>query len=497
MEVKLIGAIDYKKLEEELIKRKADLDIIDIVKGLEVGRRSEIVASAGRLSRFMGNVFEILQVSENKTLEENCKFINNVISMGHDSITDHDYFVFAIKDVSIMLEQEIIKERFAGFTIKSRREVDFSSAGIYVPDFHDKSDNILNNNFVIKREYNNHMNMIFDFYKYLMENGISNEDARFVMPYCTNSNIFMTIDAHTLKDMIIKFTKRKYSKISELREFGEKLREISLVDAPYLKNVIDKENVLLEDKVDSYLSSKISDDNQNYQVIKKACLLNRTANLDDTILIASIMRRFQLDRLSATRVYNELSSEDKNFKRDLMRHIAYDSDGLELTQVNFDFQIPCSLAVLTHLTRHRTHHIMLPDLKNVDLRQYKTPPKINGKLKVDYDNLHKLNYEMYRHVKDDYGVREEDLLYFLLCGNMVNVMTNIDGFTLKHILELRKCNKSQWETRGMAYGMHDEIKKLEDAKLFSSILGPTCETQNICREKRECCGKILKLRSQK
>jgi hypothetical protein len=27
----------------------------------------------------------------------------------------------------------------------------------------------------------------------------------------------------------------------------------------------------------------------------------------------------------------------------------------ELSQVNFDFQIPVSFAILTHLTRHRTH----------------------------------------------------------------------------------------------------------------------------------------------
>lgn len=55
------------------------------------------------------------------------------------------------------------------------------------------------------------------------------EDARFILPYCYYSNIMMGIDAHTLKDMIIKFTKTKYAKIEELRLFGERLKEIARI----------------------------------------------------------------------------------------------------------------------------------------------------------------------------------------------------------------------------------------------------------------------------
>ena len=72
--------------------------------------------------------------------------------MGHDSISDHDYCVFAIKDVSPIVEQTIIEERFASFTIKSRREADFSQVGFYVPDFHDENGNILPNNEKLKEE---------------------------------------------------------------------------------------------------------------------------------------------------------------------------------------------------------------------------------------------------------------------------------------------------------------------------------------------------------
>ena len=38
--------------------------------------------------------------------------------------------------------------------------------------------------------------------------------------------------------------------------------------------------------------------------------------------------------------------------------------------------------------------------------------------------------------------------------------------------------------------MHEEIKKLDDAKLFETLLGPSCETELVCREGKESCGKI-------
>ena len=62
----------------------------------EVERRLEIVSTAGRLSRNKGNVFDALGISENNSFDKNLSFIKRVVKMGHDSITDHDYLVFAL-----------------------------------------------------------------------------------------------------------------------------------------------------------------------------------------------------------------------------------------------------------------------------------------------------------------------------------------------------------------------------------------------------------------
>jgi thymidylate synthase (FAD) len=496
MKVELIGPIDYKKLEYYLKEKGKNNDEIDelisYIKDLTKERKAEIVSSAGRLSRFEGTVSEILELSESKPFETNIRFIERVCKMGHNSITDHDYCVFKLENVSPVIEQIIIEERFSSFTIKSRREVNFSRAGFYTPDFRDKNYQTLKNNYKLQAYYNTYTSSLFEEYEKLLNFGCTKEDARFILPYSYHSNIIMGVDVHTLKDMIIKFTKTKYSKISEVKELGMHLYQIAKINMPYIISEIDSTEVNLEEEVDSYLGKIITP--QKHKIIDAPTLINHSKNVDDIILISAIMRRYQYDFEHAKKVYVEACKENSNFKQELMRKIAFEGDRNELAQVNFEFQIPSSYAVLTHLTRHRTHPIMVPDFTTADLTQYKIPPKIEedeNRLKA-FKEIFKDNVEMYNFFKA-LGVCEEDLIYFVLSGNMINVVTNLDGKTMEHILRLRECTKAQWETRDMAIGIHNEVRKLEDAKHFSSILGPTCVTQNFCKEGKESCGRILTL----
>ncbi len=499
MEISLIKAFDYNKIDkilQEYIEDDNEREkLIISLQNIETRRRAEIVSSAGRLSRFPGDVLEVLNLSEGKTLEQNTNYASRVIGMVHESISDHDYCVFAMKDVSPLVEQTIIAERFSSFTIKSRREVDFSNVGFYIPNFHNKEGEIHPDNKSIQQEYKKYMQSLFDSYEKLVNQGIPVEDARFVLPYCYHSNIIMGIDAHTLKDMIIKFTKTKYQNIEELRELGEKLYQIAKQEVPYIIPTIDATPSKQSDDVEEYLNNNIS--KEKYQIIEQPKLLSYSQEVDASILISAIMRRYKYDYDQAKKVYDKLS-ENPNFQYELMKKIAFSSDKLELTQANFRFQIPLSYAILTHLTRHRTHDIIVPDfVPNPDLMQYKTPPTIKKEHEDEYNNIFYQNQAMYEHFKNDYGIREEDLVYFTLSGNLINVITNMNGKTLEHILRLRECNKAQWETRQMAYGMHKEIKALDDAKIFEQILGSTCITQGICNEGKECCGKVYTLKNKK
>ena len=119
----------------------------------EIEKRLQIVAAAGTLSRADGTVTQVF--NSRKDYESNLKLARAIVGYGHKSISEHDYLVFALEDVTPIIEQTIIGYRLTSFTIKSRRNVDFRNVGFYVPDFKGEDGNILEDNKKLQRLYKN------------------------------------------------------------------------------------------------------------------------------------------------------------------------------------------------------------------------------------------------------------------------------------------------------------------------------------------------------
>ena len=56
-----------------------------------------------------------------------------------------------------------------------------------------------------------------------------------------------------------------------------------------------------------------------------------------------------------------MEKENKDIKKILMNEILNKPENRELEQVNFTIQLPISLSILTHLTRHRMQSILIPE----------------------------------------------------------------------------------------------------------------------------------------
>ena len=206
----------------------------------ELEKRIQKVAAAGKLSRFPGNVFEVLESCDD--YETNLKLVKRIIKMGHKSIIEHDYLVFALNDVTPIIEQTIIGNRLTSFTIKSRREVDFRTAGFYVPEFRNSNMEIHEKNEELKEKFIAHSKMLFNVYGDLADSGINKEDARFILPYCFHSNIIMGLNARELEKMIISFMYGRLSRIAEIKELGNILFEFAKI----IVNLVDnKEEVFM------------------------------------------------------------------------------------------------------------------------------------------------------------------------------------------------------------------------------------------------------------
>ena len=469
MEIKLLGGCSKSELETRIQK----------------------VAAAGKLSRFHGNVFEVLESCND--YEKNLSLIKRIIKMGHKSIIEHDYLVFAICDVTPIVEQTIIGNRLTSFTIKSRREVDFRNVNFYVPDFRNKDGNIHKDNENLKQHYIEHMKFLFNTYGDLVDSGIDVEDARFVLPYSFYSNIIMGLDARNLENLICSLINGPLSKISELKQLGENLYNLVKEYVPYLIESIENSTEYSNDDV-SYLNSLC--ERPKIHILDKPKLLSYTPNPDDVIVKSCIMYNYQCNEKVASKIQNELKSKDSNYMETLMNIILHKQSRRELEQVSFSFQIPISLSILTHLTRHRMHSLLIPDFLNMwDLKNYITPPTIKAStitLEI-YNKAVSKNLEVYEYFKNQ-DIYEADLVYFYLGCQLLNVVTTINGRSLQWILRMRCCTKAQWQIRNIAKEIANQVKQV--APLLGKGLGPTCMTDLICYEGKESCGLIDTLLKQ-
>lgn len=454
----------------------------------ELETRIQKVAAAGKLSRFPGNVFEALDSCSD--YEKNLKLVKRIIGMGHKSIIEHDYLVFALCDVTPIIEQTIIGNRLTSFTVKSRREVDFRTVGFYVPEFRNKDLTPHPKNDELKEKYMSHMKYLFDTYGHFVDNGINVEDARFILPYSYHSNIFMGLNARELEKMIVYLMYGPVSKMAELREFGEQLFEIVKKYVPYLVDGIES-HADYSDNQFEYMESVA--ERPEIKIADKPNLISYTQNADDVILKSSIMYHFQCTEIEAEKILENATKKDPEYKSKCMDVILHKEERRELEQVNFTFQIPISLSILTHLTRHRMHSLLVPEfLPMWNLKDYVTPAtiKANSDLEKLYVSATEENIKVFEEFKA-LGVAEEDLIYFYLGCQMVNVITTMNGRTLQWILHLRCCNKAQWQIRAIAKEIAKQVQEV--APLLGKGLGPTCMTDLVCYEGKECCGLVNKL----
>lgn len=464
MEIKLLGLVNKEVIEEQI----------------------RICAAAGKISRMQGTVNDAYDSVEDPNFA--LRFLKRVIGMGHTATIDHDYMVFSLSGVTPVVEQTIIEERFSSFTIKSRREVDFSNSVFYVPDFHDKDGNLLQENETLKNKYVEHMSSLFDSYTCFVDNGISKEDARFLLPYCFHSEIFMGLDGTSLARMINSLTKGKLSNITELKEFGNKLLEIAKYRAPYIDCLIDDSVKNYSELEEILFNCDLAVPSNN---IESPVLVEATPNIDQHLFVNAIARKYNTSINNALRVYESEIKGNSELERRLMKAIFAEENHDDLRQVNMSFNLSIPFSILTHLTRHRRLSLSIPQfVPNVSLTNYLIPPKIqNSNLKEKFEDIFNHNNDVYLEFKNA-GVRDEDLVYFVLGGVNSNIVINCDGEALRWICRLRECTKAQWCVRNAVTKMHQEIGKLEGNKYFSENLGPDCVVHHFCGEGKESCGRI-------
>lgn len=124
------------------------------------------------------------------------RLISNVIESGHGSTIEHVVFTFGISGVSRTLSHQLVRHRAGvAFDQQSQRYVTFKKAATMLPHTIAEADP------AVRERYEEQIEGSMSLYGDLVGAGIPGEDARFVFPNATRTNLVMTVNLRALIHM--------------------------------------------------------------------------------------------------------------------------------------------------------------------------------------------------------------------------------------------------------------------------------------------------------
>ena len=434
----------------------------------------EVCAASGRISTQSGTALEIFERSHDK--EKNQKLINKVTKSGHTSTIEHIFFNIAFENVSVVVEQFMIEFRLASFTVKSRRYVDFSDCGYLIPEFKCEED---------KEKYTATMDKLFSAYSYLTEKDVPKEDARFVLPYCFYSNFLCSLNGREMVNVLTAMIYGRGRKIKEIYEIGLSLLEQCREYALGVFTDFELKGAKYNDEPDLDIPA-----DETIIPSTEICeILSVTPDGEKNIARCALIEKGDY---SADSIEKIVSSKE-NVKK-ILGALVKSSRPRALESFNCTVRFNgVSLSTLTHFARHRIQNICIPNLIKANRFNYCLPETVkdDSELSTIYDDAFKAMQELYTDFKAK-GYDESVLIYCVLSGNTVDIVTTMNARELMLFFRLRSCTRAQWEIQIYA---NDLLKKLRaiSPDLFK-LYGPSCYVLGYCPEGKMTCGRASEIK---
>ncbi len=433
----------------------------------------KMCAAGGRISTQEGCALDIWAKSQDE--QKNAALIAKVTRSGHNSTVEHVFYNLAFNDVSVVVEQFMIEFRLASFTVKSRRYVDFSDAGYYTPHFGSDENAKLYHGFV---------DSLFADYAQLLEMGIPKEDARFVLPYCFYSNFFCSLNGRELLHVLHAMLDGRGRKYPEIFALGKQLFDQVEKLTPGLVADFDQRAPQKSDELDlSFVKGR-----KKYPHEPPVRLLAYTAEAEKTVALTALLGNRNIAPDAALTAVN-----DPELRARVIKAVIDSSRPRALESVSFTFELnKVSLACLTHFARHRMHSLIVPSLTQADPKSYIVPESVKSDRGAEliYESCFARSLTLMNELKKQ-GVPKEALVYLLLAGNTLDIVSTMNARELLLFMKLRCCTRAQWEIQEFANLMLSQLRK-QAPELFCRY-GPSCFSEGKCPEGRLSCGRTAEV----
>lgn len=465
----------------------------------------DILGVAAATSAIKGGMSEVVDKVINGTYNDN--LANKVINeYGHKSIFEHAVFTFCLEDVSLLFEQFLIEHRLISITIKSRRYVNFLTAGVVpqmeIPGLVDVNNRI-----------EEHVNELFDAYNEAVSFGMHIEYARYILPIGTCSNMILTINAKEIVNVLENILAHH----SDSEEFMQIARAIlHIVNKTYPKEfeiihnkvfnvgkgAIDNNKcaATILNKINFYIGKDCVMYGRNHVDIPSYNKLHKVIHIptepDKALEYATMFYLQNVLGFNTDAVEKIMKRCDVlDIPMDLVKH---NHKVLEMVGSTTMDKIAISISSLTHLTRHRIQTLFVPNFKSLLPTYHITPHYLEiGRENVKYDDssdgkIEGSKLKIWSMIKKNKAFvselnavlpEEYAIVYLMTGGTMLNVYSIMNFRERAHFMQLRKCSRAQMEIRQIAHA----ISENNYGELGKKYLGTKCYIGVGCPEKDKGC----------
>lgn len=428
-----------------------------------------ISAAYARISRSEACPTELRKIARKEVEKARRSNRNIIFEMGHHSIAEHAVFNFDIVGISRLATETLEGYRLNSYTEKSQRYVALKN----------------NNNFVIPEEIkqspfcDDFVQMVEsqnDYYHYLLPKlkdyflhslakesveackletsaeNLAKEDARYIMPLATKSQLGATINARNLELMLRRFASHT---IAEIRELGHKLFNAVEKITPsivlfYKANEYDQKTYPeLQSKV-----KKILDQENSLIKGDDVQLVYYTPDADNILLAALLYRTSCLPFNKCLKKAQKLMLyQKKEIVKTAGKYLKfYDAVLREFEYVNLTYDLIVSAACFAQLKRHRMASIIAqPYSPALGVTIPNSIVEIGEKDKFT-EIVHKTE-DLYDKIAQKLPHAAQ---YILTNGHQKRVLLSLNARELYHISRLREDQTAQWDIRS-------KVKKMVEA----------------------------------
>lgn len=161
---------------------------------------------------------------ENPEEDKALKLLQGIVRAGHGSVLEHCTFTFAVEGISRACSHQLVRHRIASYSQQSQRYVKGDKFGYVIPPEIEKREDL-------KKVFDEHMRNTRTLYNTLVLSGVKKEDARYLLPNATTTNILVTMNARELLHFIeLRTSPRAQWEIRELaKEMLKQVKEVAPV----------------------------------------------------------------------------------------------------------------------------------------------------------------------------------------------------------------------------------------------------------------------------